>query len=233
MVSLLRGIPDNLFFYKGIIIKEDFIIRENDRIANSQVHKSKEITKKSKSAYLLNEVIIFHNRIIWYLEQQQKQEIFALGVTGVLWAYLLKDDGSSSHRFNYLLAMVPPFVTGVLYHKSHIMTLAMRESMAYLEHLESAFKLKDDYGWIHFYRRNTSNYKKKWRSLFWRGLVAINIVISIIFIAYSYKHIPSGQYFTNRFNKLNDKTNMKKKIIDSSKILHQENTVNIHKSTSN
>ena len=129
--------------------------------------------------YLLAESNIFNNRVIWYLEQQQKQEIFALGATGFLWAYLLKGD---SELYSIYVALAPPLIVGVLYIKSIIMTKAMTESMDYLESLENNFNLKEGLGWIHFYKKNTSNYKRKWRNYFWKGLLLSNIVITIAFI---------------------------------------------------
>ena len=65
-----------------------------------------------KSLYLLEEVSIFHKRILWYLEQQQKLELFTLGASGALWAYILKGDGV---YYSFLVSLVPPIVTAVLY----------------------------------------------------------------------------------------------------------------------
>ena len=137
-------------------------------------------------AYLLAEVSIFNNRVIWYLEQQQKQELFALGASGVLWAYLLKGEGDI---FNIWVALTPPVISGVLLAKSVVMTKAMIESMDYLEKLENSFKLKNSLGWVHFYKQNTSNYKRKWRSYFWKGLLAINIFICCAYISTHVKDI--------------------------------------------
>jgi len=133
-------------------------------------------------AYLLTEVSIFNNRVVWYLEQQQKQEIFALGASGILWAYLLKGEGEI---FSLAVALVPPLITIILFVKSIIMTKAMVESMDYLEKLENSFELKNHLGWVHYYKKNTSNYKKKWRKYFWSGLVVVNVVISGIFIIFN------------------------------------------------
>ncbi len=133
----------------------------------------------SEKDYLLAEATIFNNHVIWYLEQQQKQEIFALGATGLLWAYLLKGEGEI---FSLYVALVPPVIAGVLYAKNIIMTKAMNESMSYLETLENSFKLKDGLGWIHYYKKHTSNYKRRWRNYFWRGLLIANVVISTAFL---------------------------------------------------
>lgn len=139
-------------------------------------------SSQPQCAYLLSEVSIFNNRVIWYLEQQQKQEIFALASTGALWAYLLKE---STDSISYFVALVPPIIAAALYAKSLIMTKAMGESMDYLENLEESFKLENNLGWVHYYKSNTSNYKRKWRSYFWRGLLAANIIICCLFLYFS------------------------------------------------
>ena len=147
-----------------------------DSTSNEAKKKSNEVSSVNhKFEYLLTEVSIFNNRLVWYLEQQQKQEIFALAASGALWAYLLKEN---INFFNILVAFVPPLITAALYAKSIVMTKAMDESMKYLEKLETSFELGIDFGWIHFYKRNTSNYKRKWRTWFWRVLLLINLLMS-------------------------------------------------------
>ncbi len=140
-------------------------------------------SSEPRCAYLLSEVSIFNNRVIWYLEQQQKQEIFALASTGALWAYLLKENGDS---ISYFVALVPPIITAALYAKSLVMTKAMGESMDYLEKLEESFDLGNNLGWVHYYKSNTSNYKRKWRNYFWKGLLVVNIIICCLFLYSGY-----------------------------------------------
>lgn len=132
-------------------------------------------------AYLLQEVSIFNNRVVWYLEQQQKQEVFALGASGALWAYILQQ---SQSPFVLLLVAIPVAVSAVLAFKSRVLTQAMQESMSYLAALEERFELESDMGWVHFYRSNTSHYKKRWRRAFWSLLIVVNVVLAGGFIAW-------------------------------------------------
>lgn len=132
-------------------------------------------------AYLLQEVSIFNNRVVWYLEQQQKQEVFALGASGALWAYILQQ---SQSLFVLLLVAIPVAVSAVLAFKSRVLTQAMQESMSYLAALEERFELESDMGWVHFYRSNTSHYKKRWRRAFWSLLIVVNVVLAGGFIAW-------------------------------------------------
>lgn len=144
-------------------------------------------SSEPQCAYLLSEANIFNNRIIWYLEQQQKQEIFALGSSGALWAYLLKGNGE---LFSYMVAFVAPVITAALYVKSMIMTKAMGETMDYLKKIEDTFKLTNQLGWIHYYKMNTSNYKRRWREYFWKGLLIANICVCALFIYFHSKSTP-------------------------------------------
>ena len=130
-------------------------------------------------AYLLQEVQVFNNRVVWFLEQQQKQETFALGATGALWAYILN---AKSVDFIVLLTLIPILVTVILGVKSLMLTKSMQESMSYLAVLEEKFDLDEDLGWVHFYRKNTSHYKKKWRNFFWISLFFINSFLSASYI---------------------------------------------------
>jgi len=50
------------------------------------------------------------------------------------------------------------------------------------EKLEKSFNLGNGMGWVHFYKKNTSNYKRKWRLYFWAGLLTLNILVSSLFI---------------------------------------------------
>ena len=132
-------------------------------------------------AYLLQEVSIFNNRVVWYLEQQQKQEVFALGASGALWAYILQQ---SQSPFVLLLVAIPFAISAVLALKSKVLTQAMQESMSYLAALEERFELESEMGWVHFYRSNTSHYKKRWRRGFWSLLIVVNIVLAGGFLAW-------------------------------------------------
>ncbi len=135
-------------------------------------------TDDPQFSYLLQEVSIFNNRVVWYLEQQQKQEIFGLGASGALWAYILQ---LKNHDFLLPLILLPIFITVVLAVKSSVLTRSMQESMSYLATLEERFKLEDNMGWVHFYRSNTSHYKKRWRTVFWISLLVINAMFSVYF----------------------------------------------------
>ncbi|MBO9468395.1 hypothetical protein J7443_24440 [Tropicibacter sp. R15_0] len=132
-------------------------------------------------AYLLQEVSIFNNRVVWYLEQQQKQEVFALGASGALWAYILQQ---SQSPYVLLLVAIPFSISAVLALKSRVLTQAMQESMSYLAALEERFELESDMGWVHFYRSNTSHYKKRWRRAFWSVLIVVNLGLAIGFLTW-------------------------------------------------
>lgn len=132
-------------------------------------------------AYLLQEVSIFNNRVVWYLEQQQKQEVFALGASGAMWAYILQAGHSN---YTLFLAAIPFVITSALALKSGMLTRAMQESMAYLSELEERFNLTGNMGWVHYYRKNTSHYKKKWRRGFWLALVLANIALAGVYSGY-------------------------------------------------
>lgn len=146
-------------------------------------------------AYLLQEVSIFNKRVIWYLEQQQKQEVFALGASGALWAYILQQ-GQSSLAF--FLVAIPFTISAVLAVKSKILTQAMQESMSYLAALEERFEIDSDMGWVHFYRNNTSHYKKRWRRAFWSLLIIINMALAGIFFVFVSDY---GVSVVEKFNK--------------------------------
>lgn len=174
-------------------------------------------------AYLLTEVSVFNNRVVWYLEQQQKQEIFALGASGVLWAYLLKGEGE---LFSLAVAFVPPLVSLTLFAKSYIMTKAMGESMDYLEKLENSFELKNELGWVHYYKKNTSNYKKKWRTYFWIGLSIINILICVIFINHnSTKAKLTPSKVSSSFNKTSLQKNIKIEVHGKLRIIPEDKLI--------
>lgn len=132
-------------------------------------------------AYLLQEVSIFNNRVVWYLEQQQKQEVFALGASGALWAYILQQ---SQSPFVLLLVAIPFAISAVLALKSRVLTQAMQESMSYLAALEERFELESDMGWVHYYRSNTSHYKKRWRRAFWSVLIVVNVGLAVGFLTW-------------------------------------------------
>lgn len=135
-------------------------------------------------AYLLQEVSIFNNRVVWYLEQQHKQEVFALGASGALWAYILQQTQSP---FVLLLVAIPFAISAVLAFKSRVLTQAMQESMSYLAALEERFELESDMGWVHFYRRNTSHYKKRWRRTFWSVLIIVNVGLAVGFLIWPHQ----------------------------------------------
>lgn len=131
----------------------------------------------ASQAYLLQEADLIGGRIKWYLEQQQKLESLGIMSTGAIWAFAISIANSATYSY---IIWLPAVMTILLFAKSLIFTKTINEAFQYLFELEVLFRLPDGTGWVHFFRKRSSKYKRRWRFALWTLLLLSNILIPII-----------------------------------------------------